>query len=134
MLKFQPFLFYWVGTFFANDAAFTTIVVEKIGKFMHLVLTSLAFVFRCQSLQWLLYKNCKSLQMDLVLTCLVFVSGVDLSRRRHRRSKSKTSTAPHKDCSELTDENMTVEIVRQGKTQINKNIFQKFKRLFALRT
>ena len=45
---------------------------------------------------------------------IVFL-GIDLTRRRHRRSKSKSSGGGHKDCPEFTDDNMTIEILKPGK-------------------
>ena len=38
--------------------------------------------------------------------------GFELMRRRHRRSKTKYG---HKDCPELADENMSIEILKPGK-------------------
>jgi len=50
---------------------------------------------------------------DLVTSSLASrFPGFELMRRRHRRSKTKYSG--HKDCPELADENMSVEVLKPG--------------------
>jgi len=49
----------------------------------------------------------------MMLKLIFFSTDYPSTRKRHRRSKSKET--PAKDCPEINDENMTIEILKAGR-------------------